>query len=202
MSPNIRACNNHTYTAYSSHSTTLYYTWSFLPSYTCSLGHSNCKFTDSENIRSVPYLSSVTQYTTTRTTSLVSPLNVRSKTHTHSYVRISVSQQYTNTPGYPVSCAAGHSTCVDAGSSSVGGDFSVSSSNTTITFTPAIPINIKQKLHQHTLPNTLLSWNTRYGYNTSTIAPCGKGHEDCRVYDTFSVSYLAVTTTSSTTSLN
>jgi hypothetical protein len=199
MSPNIRACNNHSFSGYYSHSkTTRNYTLSPPPYSYCPVGHFACVFSPSTTVTLV---TSLNQTTTTKSTSLTPPLNIRSKTHTHSYEGISVSQGYGQYLGDTLTCDRGHSGCLYFIFRRTYTDFTVSTTNITRSLTPQTPVNVKQKVHQHILPDTVLSWSSEtYNYATS-IGNCSYGHTNC-VTSLTSITWIRVGTASSTTSLN
>jgi hypothetical protein len=204
MSPNIRSCNNHSFSGYQSHSVTTS-NLSLIPfedTWYCSSGHFSCVNTSGNT--TVTIVTNVSQTTTSKNTSLVPPLNIRSRTHTHSYQGISVSQDFA---GYYkvkslTSCDSGHSACFVGAGLATYSTFTVSTTNITRSLIPEIPVNIKQKIHQHSLPDALLGWYQRYGDYVVSYGYCPSGHGNCVPATVNSTYHLAVGTSSSTTSLD
>jgi hypothetical protein len=126
-------------------------------------------------------------------------------THTHGYVGISVSQSSSSSYADDSTCSSGHSSCIVGVSYSyytIYGTITVTTANRTQSFTPTTPANIKRKIHQHSLPNALLSWfGINQPYFPSTTS-CNAGHSNCVGTNKSSIVCYQVGTTSSTTSLN
>jgi hypothetical protein len=202
MSPNIRACNNHTFSGYSSHTKSTTNITAITSVTSCATGHSCCI----GSIGTATALTSISQTTTTRSTSLAYPLNIRSMTHTHSYIGISVSQSYSSSYANIITCDSGHSECVMSTAPyiyyPIFGDITVTTASRTQSFTPTAPVNIKRRIHQHSLPNALLSWSASYQPYYPSTTSCGTGHSNCVGTDRSDILCYRVTTTSSTTSLN
>jgi hypothetical protein len=170
----------------------------FALSYKCAAGHYDCVF----GATTVTIVTDVSQTTTTKYTSLIPPLNIRSRTHTHSYQGISVSQSGDYYKLTLQNCGAGHSSCSQYDGLWTPTTFTVSTTNITQSLTPAIPVNVKQKIHQHSLPDAALGWYSKtYTYLTG-LGYCPYGHSNCVGTNWSSLTWVRVGTSSPTTSLN
>jgi hypothetical protein len=186
MSLNLRRHDEHNYTGYTGQTTTDVTVYSYTAT-SCALGHTYCVITGSSPVTA----KRISINTTTKTTVRPTPLNTRSKNHSHRYDKTSYGGYTGTTISGAVAlygvCGAGHSDCAGLTDVTNATSLSISVSTDTITYNPPPPVNIRAKIrHNHSLQAS--------AYTTETAVPiitpitCPAGHSNCqRSYSTVNI---------------
>jgi hypothetical protein len=186
MSLSLRGRGEHSYTGYTSQTTTDVTVYSYTAT-SCALGHAYCVITGSSPVTA----KRISINTTTKTTKRAIPIDTRSKKHTHTYDKTSYGGYVGTTISGAVAlhgaCALGHSDCGGLTNVINATSLSISVSTDAVTYTPTPPVNIRAKVkHNHSLQAS--------AYATETAVPiitpitCPAGHSNCqRSYSTVNI---------------
>jgi len=186
MSLNLRRRNEHNYTGYTGQSSSDVTVYKYTTT-SCALGHTDCVITGSSSVTA----KRLSINTTTKTTARPTPLNTRSKNHSHTYDKTTYNTYSGSVLSNVVAlygvCASGHSDCGGLTGVTNATSLGISVSTDTITYTPSPPINIRAKLkHNHSLQAS--AYTTETAIPIITPVSCPAGHSNCqRSYSTVNI---------------
>lgn len=181
---NIRQRQEHNYTGHSSYSNVTRTVISGVDPDSCPSGHSSCVLS-SYSTTSVTSTESVSN--TTKTTTRATPMNMRSKAHSHNYKKVSVSIGSKSATWHKLStstCPSGHSKCIGTYTARSRSWYRITSRSfstvTTAEWKPSAGFNIRKKIsHTHSLSNTKIDIDTAWYPTKFSRSTCGSGHSNC-----------------------